>query len=66
MTVKDRWKRWVMIAVWTLLLFVLRFEPREIPQWTETAVKCVVIQLLKEMSQSRLAAICPLSQVYCQ
>lgn len=49
---------------WVIASYIHRFQARDITQWTENTVKCVVIQCLKEMSQRRLAAICPLSQVF--
>ena len=33
-------------------------------EWTDHAVRCAVVKLLKELNQKTLAKICPLPQVF--
>lgn len=58
-TVGDMLSDLVQVATLRIRLYSIPSDPQ---MWTMDSVKTAVIQLLREMSQSKLAKICPLKQ----
>lgn len=48
------------LYLFTIIIFSVPDDPRE---WKDITVRNAVLELLREMSQSKLAKLCPLSQV---